>query len=403
MKKRIISVLLSALLVLGTFAGCGNAATNSGESSTKSNTAAQTQTETKTETKTAAADDTIKIGVSIWSSTDVLGSQCKMIIDEAAKALGVQVQYVDQGHVSEKVTASVEQLCAAGCQGIIICNSSDTEMASAIKTCNDNGVYLAQFFRIISKDNSADIYQAAVDSEYYVGAVHENEPENGEKLVNILLEKGDRNIGLIGWEQGDATWLGRWEGYKAGVEKWNAAHPDDQAVLSEPQYAGTSAEGGSKAAEALMSANPDLDALIPAGGGGDPLQGAIAAVERAGKTQDIDIVSTDFLPDLGERLANGSMAGESGGHYCDPLFAFMAVYNAVKGNYKDFGGKFEDIKFPYLYVASPDDYVDYEKYFVNQLPYTAEELADMAKLDMEGLKAKAAALSIEDAAARSGK
>ncbi len=68
-----------------------------------------------------------------------------------------------------------------------------------------------------------------------------------------------------------------------------------------------------------MAADPNLDALIPAGGGGDPLQGAIAAVERAGKTQDIDIVSTDFLPDLGERLENGSMAGESGGHYCDPL------------------------------------------------------------------------------------
>ena len=35
----------------------------------------------------------IKIGVSIWSSTDVLGSQCKLILDEAAKALGVQVQF----------------------------------------------------------------------------------------------------------------------------------------------------------------------------------------------------------------------------------------------------------------------------------------------------------------------
>ncbi len=42
-----------------------------------------------------------------------------------------------------------------------------------------------------------------------------------KNLVQILLDKGDRNIGLIGWEQGDATWLGRWEGYKAGVEKWN--------------------------------------------------------------------------------------------------------------------------------------------------------------------------------------
>ena len=216
MKKKIVSLILSMLLFVTTLAGCGNTAA-SGGSSTSS--VAKSGTEPTAQTATVKADEPIKIGVSIWSSTDVLGSQCKLILDKAAEALGVQVQYVDQGHVSEKVTASVEQLCAAGCQGIIICNSSDTEMASAIKTCNDNGVYIAQFFRIISKDNSADIYQAAVNSEYYVGAVHENEPENGEKLVNILLEKGDRNIGLIGWEQGDATWLGRWEGYKAGVEK----------------------------------------------------------------------------------------------------------------------------------------------------------------------------------------
>ncbi len=398
-RKKLLSVLLSTMMIGSSLTGCGGGGT--------ANTSAPAQSGGDTSAPAAKveapADGEIKIGVSIWSSTDVLGSQCKMILDEAASALGVQVQYVDQGHVSEKVTASVEQLCAAGCQGIIICNSSDTEMASAIKTCNDNGVYLAQFFRIISEENSSDIYKAAVDSEYFVGAVHENEPENGEKLVQILLDKGDRNIGLIGWEQGDATWLGRWEGYKAGVEKWNNEHPDDQAVLSEPQYAGTSSEGGSKAAEALMSANPDLDAIIPAGGGGDPLQGAIAAVERAGKTDQIDIVSTDFLPDLGERLSNGTMAGESGGHYCDPLFAFMAVYNAIKGNYTGLSGKFEDIKFPYLYVSSPEDYADYEKYFVDQLPYTDEELVEMSKLDMEGLKNKAASLSIEDAASRSGK
>ncbi len=354
-------------------------------------------------TANAIENKDIKIGVSIWSSTDVLGSCCKKVLDAAASALGVQVQYIDQAHVSEKVTSSVEQLAAAGCQGIIICNSSDTEMTSAIKTANDNQVYLTQFFRIISKDASPAIYKMAEKSPYYIGAVHENEPENGEKLVGILLDKGCRNIGLIGWEQGDATWLGRWAGYKAGVEKWNKEHPNDKAVLSDPQYAGTTSEGGSKAAEALMAANPKLDALIPAGGGGDPLQGAIAAVERAGKTGKIQIVSTDFLPDLGERLKNGSMAGQSGGHYCDPLFAFMMTYNAIKGNYKDFEGKFEDVNFPYLYVSSPADYAEYEKYFVEKLPYTAEEFVEMSKLDMEGLKAAAAKLSIQDAAARSAK
>lgn len=385
--KRMVALSVVAAMALP-LAACGNS-NNAGSSAAG-------------DTKEIKAIDNkdIKIGVSIWSSTDVLGSQCKKILDEAADALGVQVQYVDQGHVSEKVTSSVEQLVAAGCQGIIICNSSDTEMTSAIKTANDNKVYLSQFFRIIDKEKSADIYKLATDSPYYIGAVHENEPENGEKLVEILLNKGDRNIGLIGWEQGDATWLGRWEGYKAGVEKWNKEHPDDQAKISEPQYAGTSSEGGSKAAEALMAADPNLDALIPAGGGGDPLQGVIAAVERAGKTADIDIVSTDFLPDLGERLKNGSMAGESGGHYCDPLFSFMMVYNAIKGNYTGIEGKFEDVLFPYLYVSSPEDYVDYEKYFVEKLPYTKEELVSMSELSLDDLKASAAKLSIQDAMER---
>lgn len=382
--KKVVSALVCATMVGCLLVGCGSSG-GSGSS----------------ETKTETDNSKIKIGVSIWSSTDVLGSQCKLILDAAAEALGVEVQYVDQGHVSEKVTASVEQLAAAGCQGIIICNASDTEMTSAIKTCNDNKVYLAQFFRIINEETNPDIYKAAEDSAYYIGAVHENEVENGKKLVQILLDKGDRNIGLIGWEQGDATWLGRWEGYKAGIEEWNKANPDDQAKLSEPQYAGTSSDGGSKAADALMSADPTLDALIPAGGGGDPLQGAIAAVERAKKIEDIDVVSTDFLPDLGERLDNGSMAGQSGGHYCDPLFAFMMVYNAIKGNYTDFAGNFVNIEFPYLYVSSSDDYAAYEKYFVDQLPYTSDELVSISEQSLEDLQKTAQSVSIEDAAARS--
>ena len=161
----------------------------------------------------------IKIGVSIWSSTDVLGFMCKGVIDQCARALGVSVQYVDQGHKSEEVVASVEKLAAAGCQGVIICNSSDSEMISSIKTCNDNKVYLAQFFRHISEENNPEIYNMAYESPYFVGSVYENEVKNGEKLVQILMEKGDRNIGVIGWEQGDATWLGRYEGYQKGVEE----------------------------------------------------------------------------------------------------------------------------------------------------------------------------------------
>ena len=94
-------------------------------------------------------------------------------------------------------------------------------MTSAIKTCNDNKVYLAQFFRIISERTAQiSIRQQKIPlitSEQFMKMSR----QTVKTLVNILLDKGDRNIGLIGWEQGDATWLGRWEGYKAGVDKWN--------------------------------------------------------------------------------------------------------------------------------------------------------------------------------------
>ena len=350
---------------------------------------------------TACAEN-IKIGVSIWSSTDTLGSECKRIIDAAAEALGdVEVQYVDQAHISEQVTASAETLAIADCQGMIICNSASAEMASVIKTCDDNEMYVAQFFRVIDPEANPDEYAQACASPYYVGAVHESEFDNGKTLVTILGEKGCRKIGLEGWEPGDATFLGRWAGYQAGVEAWNEANPDDQMEMLEPQYGRTTTDTGRQAAEAIIDANPDIDALIVAGGGGDTLLGAIAGIEAKGLTGKIAVVSTDFLPDLAERLADGSMAAESGGHYADPFFAFLLVYNAIEGNYATSEDSFYNMVFPYMFVASPEDYANYAEYFTGtELPYYADEIVELANLSYDDLAAACAKLSVEDVVAR---
>ncbi len=405
MKKKLLATLLTAAMTVSLLAGCGSSAEPAAAAAPAAEAAAPAADAPKDEAAPAvSSDEKIKIGCSIWSSTDALGSQCKQILDAAAEAVGAEVQYVDTGFVADQVTASVEQLAAAGCQGIIICNSADSEMALATQTCNDNQVYLAQFFRVVSEENSPEIYNMVKESPYFVGAVHEDEVENGKELIRILTEEQNcRNIGLIGWVQGDATWLGRWEGYKQGIEAWNKAHPDDQATLSEPQYAGTSSDGGRQAAEALMSADPNTDALIAAGGNGNPLQGTIAAVEGAGKVGKVKIVSTDFIPDLGERLADGSMAAESGGHYCDPLFAFMMVYNAIKGNYAVKTDSFEEIIFPYIFVASKEDYDNYAQYFVDELPYNQEELKKMSELSIEDLAKEAAIHSLADVQKRHAK
>ncbi|MCR5671733.1 MAG: substrate-binding domain-containing protein [Butyrivibrio sp.] len=382
--KRLGALVMAGVLATSLMTGCGAAVGTGAGASSKS-----------------AGSDKIKIGVSIWSSTDVLGSQCKKIVDKAAKANGVEVQYVDQAHVSEQVTASVEQLCAAGCKGIIICNSADSEMTSAINTCTENGVYIAQFFRIISEENSPEVYKTACNSKYYVGAVHEDEVTNGYTLVNLLLEKGDRTIGLEAWTVGDATFQLRWKGYQQAIDEWNASHPDDPATMTEPVYANTSSEEGAAAAMSLYNSNPGMDALIVAGGGGDPLVGSIGAYANEGLTGKIDVVSTDFLDDLAEQLKSGGMFAESGGHFCDPLFAFFLVLNAVKGNYVKEEGTFGyEILFPYLYVSSPDDYANYEKYFVTDDPYTEDELAEMAGYSFDELNKAASNLSIDDVITR---
>ena len=94
------------------------------------------------------------------------------------------------------------------------------------------------------------------------------------------------------------------------------------------------------------------------------------------------------------------MTAESGGHFCDPLYALMMVYNAVKGNYTKPADSFLEIKFPYLYVSSAEDYDAYAKYFVSDLPYNAQELKAMSGASFEDLSKQAASLSIEDVKTR---
>ncbi len=356
-------------------------------------------------TFTVSAQNKINIGVSIWSSTDTLGSEVKRMIDAAAEALGdVDVTYVDQGHISEKVTDSVEQLALAGMDGIIICNSASAEMNAAIKTADEYGVYLAQFFRSINPETNPDEYELAKASKYYVGTVHESEVDNGKNLVRILAEKGARKIGLMGWEAGDATFLGRWEGYRAGVEAWNAANPNDPVELLDPQYGGTTSDTGRATAEAIINANPDIDALIAAGGGGDTLIGGLAAIDGLGLTGKIQVASTDFLPDLDEQLTKGAMSVESGGHYADPFFAFMMVYNTVKGKYETSEDGFYEVIFPYMYVASSEDYAKYAEFFTGEaLPYNAEEIKAMADYSFDELNATCESLSVEDVVTRHSK
>ena len=98
------------------------------------------------------------------------------------------------------------------------------------------------------------------------------------------------------------------------------------------------------------------------------------------------------------------MAAESGGHYADPFFAFLMVYNTIRGKYAASDNSFHDMTFPYMYVASPEDYANYAAYFTGSaLPYTPDEIKALAELSYEDLAAACAKLSVEDVVSRHSK
>ena len=307
-------------------------------------------------------DDKISIGVSIWGSTDPLGASCKRVLDAEAEALGVELVYVEQSLKSEEVVASVENLCAAGVQGIVICNSADAEMAKAIPTCEKNGVYLAQFFRQIT-------------------------------------DEGCRDIGMISYRVGDATAGARIIGYQKFVEEWNEANPDDQVKLGDVMDDKWTADESRQTVENMIDADSEMDGVVVVGNA-QSLEGTLSAINARDLVGKIQVVSTDFTENLGEQLKSGEISAMSGGHYADPYFSLMMVYNAIRGNYTKPEGDLLEIKFPMMYVASVEDYENYNKYFVESLPYNTEETLAISEETFEDLQATAASLSIDEVAKR---
>ncbi|MCR5097534.1 MAG: substrate-binding domain-containing protein [Lachnospiraceae bacterium] len=375
MKKRILCGIISSAVMAASLFGCAG------------NTAVSDEPEAAVEDHEPVA----KIGVALWSSTDVLGSRCRELLYYAADALDVELEFEDHGFSQTDEVAAVERLIADGCQGIVICNSSDEVMDSVIDLCDGSGTYLAQCFRTIDRTDSPGVYAKAEESSYYVGCVHENEIENGRNTAQMILNLGNKRIGVIGWVPDDVAWKLRYEGYSIAVDGANSINRENKVNLLEPVYAGITYEGGYSAVEKLLDIEPSMDALIVAGGGGEPLVGALAALSDKGRSGIVDVVATGFIDDLNERMKKGTMVGASGGNHCDCLMAFMMVYNAILGtdSYTDLSGTYNEVVFPYLYAISPQDYVEFDEGFYRKSPYSEKGYKKLSKLSVEGLKEEA--------------
>ena len=393
MKKKMIALLTSMTLVLSTILmGCGSQK-NTGETK-------EQQTE-EASSETAQTSDKLpekfKIGVVIWSTTDDLGGASARLLNYASDIIGCEMVYNTNISSPESQITATENLIAAGCNAIAICNYSDDILPKITSLCEENEVYFTLIWRSISDPEVKEIVEA---SPYYLGNTCESEEETGYMMGESFHNMGCENIAVITMEKGDATADARDAGFDRACDEFGMNR------ISEIRNNTLTAEETTKAVENFLASFPELDGIFVTGGSNTILEGVIQALALHNKTGEVKVACIDFISDLDKYIEEGAIDAISGGHFVDPLFSYMLMVNKLTGT--PLSDNCEQIDLNFINLQSPDDARNYYKYCEgDSYPYNEEEIRSMVKyfnpdMTIDKLKEIAAAYSIDDVVSRHG-
>lgn len=393
MKKKMIALLTSMTLVLSTILmGCGSQK-NTGE--TKEQQIEEASSETaQTSDK---LPEKFKIGVVIWSTTDDLGGASARLLNYASDIIGCEMVYNTNISSPESQITATENLIAAGCNAIAICNYSDDILPKITSLCEENEVYFTLIWRSISDPEVKEIVEA---SPYYLGNTCESEEETGYMMGESFHNMGCENIAVITMEKGDATADARDAGFDRACEEFGMNR------ISEVRNNTLTAEETTKAVENFLASFPELDGIFVTGGSNTILEGVIQALALHNKTGEVKVACIDFISDLDKYIEEGAIDAISGGHFVDPLFSYMLMVNKLTGT--PLSDNCEQIDLNFINLQSPDDARNYYKYCEgDSYPYNEEEIRSMVKyfnpdMTIDKLKEIAAAYSIDDVVSRHG-
>jgi ABC-type sugar transport system, periplasmic component len=393
--KRIISIaVVFALLMVFGLTGCQGKETAAGTTAASSSTAASAVSQASTG-NSAGDGKQITIGLCIWGNSDPLSTMVIKMVQSAADSLGAKVDILtDDFFNPDKQIANIENFIAKGVDGIIICNGSDDIMPKIVKKCDEAKVPVAIYFRQLVDQK---VKEYCEKSPYYLGAVHEDEEMVGYQLGKALADKGVKNVGVINYNKGDTTAETRYNGYIKAFKEFGINKVAEQwEVLT--------GEKAANAVEQFLSAYPEMDGLAVVGGGGEPLTGAVQALKKNNKIGSVQITGSDFGPDIKKNIQNKEISAMSGGHWTDPFYCFMLMYNYATGH--PLSDKPVSIAMNPIFITSEVEADQYTKWFEGDLlPYTSDEIKKMAvvnnsSFNLEELQKIASAYSIKDVMAR---
>lgn len=319
MKKKVISVILTAAMTGMMFAGCGSDTENTGNSGEGTASEAVGGTEsTQTADNGASSGETYKIGIVMYQWTDAQGTNIQNFCNYLEENMNVEFEYESTFYDDDAQVSCVENLISAGCKAII--SGYDTNIVAAMSTCADAGVYYAVALDHITEDDFA----GADPGEYFLGGTKQfggDLAELGKEYADAVADAGIQNVGGISfpeWAFTDAP-----EIYASFQSELSAQGITVQDLTFTP---GMTSDEVQQAAKDLVNQNPDMDALFGMASGLDYVYPAIQG-------SDVKLIAMGYDTSVASLMDSGALLAAGNNNHTQAIASCVArIINALEGN-----------------------------------------------------------------------
>lgn len=379
--KKIIAVLLAAVMCLSAFTGCGSKAT-----------AASGSAGSGTSGSGAKDLSSFKIGLSIWGTSDAHGSGVTKAVNWYKSLGGTVVTDVAGMTLSaDSQVSSVEHLINSGVDMVTLCAySGQSVIAKISQLCKQNKVYWSLWDTTISDPQIQSIVAA---DPYYCGNTNEDGVTAGYNAVKTLAQAGSKNFILIKYALGVATCDDREKGATKAI---------DELGLKKV-YTIVAPSDVSKAVQDALTNYPQTDAIVALGGCAQYLTPSIQGIKAVGKAGQIKTAGFDFYDAMKEDVSSKKVSLVIGGHVSTSYFAGLLALSAWRG--KPINPDKKQLTIPYVYITSTDNIDQFNKYVMGDTPpYTKDEMMTaLNSSSLDDLQKIASKWSIEDIISRQSK
>lgn len=352
--KKLLAIVMAAMMVLALVA-CGSTAASSAPASsaaasTPASSAPASSTAASTATSTADYSG-IKIGVLLKPESNTYWSGMGAAITEWAKQTGatVDIYYAESEENISGQLEQMENMIAKGYDAICAAPLSASNLVQGVKEATDAGII------VVNVDEQID--PAAVKEAG--GAMYAQYTTDnilvGEKAATYITQKiTSGKVAIIEGTAGNATSQARTKGAtdyfakQSGIELVASTSGDWDRLTAQD------------VATAMITANPDLKAIYCCN---DVMAlGAVAAVQNANKTDSILVVGTDATADGKTSISNGEESATIGqDNEGIGIKCCIAACEAVKAGWKPADHVGEDVKVEYVdsFLVTPENVKDY--------------------------------------------